>query len=360
MIVSHLQHIIQNQSSKSSMFKKIIFFSAINILFVFNAGAQKTKSAVDSTAYYNDLFNELDGFLDSITSPRNMWLISIGAGNSFLNYQSTSAQSLPGDKKIIYSPSIGFFHKTGLGINLSSGIVNDGSDFIPFQYVATGSYDYLKSHSFSTGVSYSHFFTKDTLSFYTSPIQNEVLLYVGYKKSWFRPSLTATYGWGSFTSYEERIEQLKKLQKNKKKNSSTPDNTPVSTTVETEETVSDFSLAASVRHDFYWQNVINKKGVLRLTPRITFTSGTQKFGFNQTSSSYSITKAGGNKVKYISENITLDDELYFQPLSLAAFIKPELTFGKFFIQSQIAFDYYFPADSKNFTTNFSMNLGFLF
>jgi hypothetical protein len=284
-----------------------------------------------------------------------MWLISIGAGNSFLNYQSTSTQPLQADKKIIYSPSIGFFHKTGLGINLSSAFVNDGSDFIPFQYVATGSYDYLKSDVFTTGVSYSHFFTKDTLLFYTTPIQNEVLLYVGYKKSWLRPSLTATYGWGSFTSYEERQEQIKKLRK-KNKNGSLPG----STTVETEETVNDFSLAASIRHDFYWQNIINKKGVLRLTPRITFTSGTQKFGFHQTSSSYSATKAGGNKVSYIPENITLDDELYFQPLSLAAFIKPELTFGNFFIQSQIAFDYYFPADSKNFTTNFSMNLGFLF
>ena len=354
MIVSHPPHIIQNQFSNISMFKKIIFFSTINVLFFFNAGAQKTKPVVDSTAYYNDLFNELDGFLDSITSPRNMWLISIGAGNSFLNYQSASTQSLQADNKIIYSPSIGFFHKSGLGINLSSGIVNGGSGFIPFQYVATGSYDYLRSHVFSTGVSYSHFFTRDTLSFYTTPIQNEVLLYVGYKRSWLRPSLTATYGWGSFTSYEERQEQIKKLRK--KKNTGTPGNT----TVETEETVNDFSLAASVRHDFYWQNIINKKGVLRLTPRITFTSGTQKFGFNQTSSSYSATKAGGNKVKYISENITLDDELYFQPLSLAAFIKPEVTFGNFFIQSQIAFDYYFPADSKNFTTNFSMNLGFLF
>ncbi len=76
------------------MFKKIIFFTAIHFLFFFYADAQKSKSLVDSTAYYNDLFNELDGFLDSMTSPRNIWLISIGAGNSFLNYQSPSTQLL--------------------------------------------------------------------------------------------------------------------------------------------------------------------------------------------------------------------------------------------------------------------------
>ncbi|MDQ3683723.1 MAG: hypothetical protein M3352_11740 [Bacteroidota bacterium] len=332
------------------MFKKIIFLTAIHFLFFFYADAQKSKSSIDSTAYYNDLFNELDGFLDSLTSSKNMWLVSIGAGNSFLNYQYASNQLLQADKKIIYSPSIGFFHKNGLGINLSSAIVKDGSDFIPFQYVVTGSYDYLHSNVFSTGVSYSHFFTKDALTFYTSPLQNEALVYIGYKKSWVKPSLTATFGWGSFTSYEKRKEHLKKLRKPKDGN----------TNIETKETVNDFSLAASVRHDFYWFNVINKKGVLRLTPRIAFTSGTQKFGFYQTSSSYSATKAVGNKLKYNSENVVLDDKLYFQPLSLAAFIKPELTFGHFFVQSQIALDYYFPTDSKNFTTNFSLNLGFIF
>ena len=334
------------------MFKKIIFLTAIHFLFFFYADAQKSKSLVDSTAYYNDLFNELDGFLDSMTTPKNMWLISIGAGNSFLNYQSPSSQLLQVDKKIIYSPSIGFFHKNGLGINLSSAVVKDGSDFIPFQYEVTGSYDYLKSNRFSTGASLSHFFTKDSLSFYTSPLQNEISVYFSYKKSWAKLSLTATYGWGSYKSYEERIENIKKLRKRKNENGYT--------SIETTESVNDFSLAASIRHDFYWLNVIDTKGILRLTPRITFTSGTQKFGFNQTSNSVITTKGKGNNVRYTSENVNLDDELYFQPSSLTAFIKPELTFGHFFVQSQFAFDYYFPAKSKNFTTNYSMNIGFIF
>jgi hypothetical protein len=333
------------------MFKKIIFLTAIHFLFFFYADAQKSKSSIDSTAYYNDLFNELDGFLDSLTSSKNMWLVSIGAGNSFLNYQYASNQLLQADKKIIYSPSIGFFHKNGLGINLSSAIVKEGSDFVPFQYAVTGSYDYLKSNIFSTGISLSHFFTKDSLSFYTSPLQNEISLYAGYKKSWVKPSITATYGWGSFTSYEKTIEYVKKLRKRK--------NEDIYTSTETNESVNDFSLTASVRHDFYWLNVVNKKGRLQLTPRLTFTSGTQKFGFNQTNSSY-VAQGNSGKIKYTSENINLDDDLVFQPLSLTAYIKPELTFGHFFVQSQFAFDYYFPAKSKNFTTNYSMNIGFIF
>ncbi len=186
------------------MYKKILYFSTFFFLFFIHADAQKSKPSVDSAAYYDDLLNELDSFLDSITSPRNMLLINIGAGNSFLNYQYGSSQLLEADKKIIFSPSIGFFHKNGLGINASAAIVKDGSGFIPFQYVVTGSYDYLQGKSITAGASLSHFFTKDSLSFYTSPLQNEASLSVGYKESWFKPSLTATYGWGSYTSYEER------------------------------------------------------------------------------------------------------------------------------------------------------------
>jgi hypothetical protein len=314
------------------------------------ATAQENKTSADSAAYYDNLLNELDIFLDSMTSSRNMLLINIGAGYNFLNYQSTSSQLLTADKKITYSPSIGFFHKNGLGIDAWAAIIKDGQSFIPYQYILSGSYDYLKSDVFTSGISFSHFFTKDSLPFYTSPLQNEISVSIAYKESWVKPSLTATYGWGSFTSYNERKEHIRKLRLRKNG----------VTRIEKTEKVSDFSLAASLRHDFYWLNIINKKGILRLTPRITFTSGTQKFGFNQTSNSYGATRLTSNSIMYNSENVNLDDELRFQPLSVTAFIKPELTFGKFFIQSQLAFDYYFPAETKNFTTNLNMNLGFIF
>ncbi|MFN2439039.1 MAG: hypothetical protein ABR503_07560 [Chitinophagaceae bacterium] len=332
------------------MLKRIVYLTTFIFLSFNYTIAQKDKTTVDSATYYNDLFSELDNFFDSVTSPRNMFLINIGVGNSYLNYQSPSSQLLRTDRKMTYSPSIGFFHKNGLGINISAAIVKDQGDFTPFQYILTGSYDYLHSDKFNGGISFSHFFTKDSLPFYTSPLQNEASVYFTYKDSWIRPSLTASYGWGSFTSYEDRKEYIKKLRLRKNG----------VTRVQTTETVSDFSVTASVRHDFYWLNVIIKKGVLRLTPKITFTSGTQKFGFNQISNSYAATRLAGNRVMYNSENNNLDDELRFQPLSLAAFVKPELSFGSFFIQSQLAFDYYFPADSKNMTTNFSVNLGIIF
>ena len=117
---------------------------------------------------------------------------------------------------------------------------------------------------------------------------------------------------------------------------------------------------ASVRHDFYWLDVFTYNDHIRLTPQINFTSGTQKFGFNQTSNTYGVTLRNAANVLYSTENIFLDDQIDFQPLSLTMYLRGEYSIGKFFVQPQFALDYYFPADSKNLSSLFSVNLGLVF
>jgi len=117
---------------------------------------------------------------------------------------------------------------------------------------------------------------------------------------------------------------------------------------------------ASVRHDFYWLDVFAINDHIRVTPQLVFTSGSQKFGFNQISSTYAQNIQTGANVLYNSENTYLDDKTYFQPLSLTMFLRTEYSIKKFFIQPQVAFDYYFPAETKNFSVLFSMNMGLMF
>ena len=66
----------------------------------------------------------------------------------------------------------------------------------------------LSRGSFSTGISFSKYISKDSLSFYTTPIQNEFFAYFSYKKWWLRPSISVSYGWGSKTEYEKRKHKL--------------------------------------------------------------------------------------------------------------------------------------------------------
>lgn len=321
------------------------YFSIVFVSSVISLGAWSQKPVTDSTLYYDDLFSTLDDFLDSLTRPRTMLLINAEAGNTYLNYAS-SATALNAARKFTVTPSIGYFHKSGFGVAGSAAVIREKSEFMPYQFSVTGSYDYLQSQTWGTGVSVTHFITKDSLDFYTSPLQNEAAAYITYKGWWVRPIISSTFGWGSRSSVEERKEYITLLRLR-------PSGY---TQINTKETVSDFSLSASVKHDFYWLEKLGKKTVLRFTPQITFTSGTQNFGYNQTTTTSTFRN---NKVNVLSnsENVYLDDNLKFQPLSLTTFLRGEVSLGKLFIQPQMVFDYYLPAKSDALTTGFRLNVG---
>jgi hypothetical protein len=299
---------------------------------------------------YDDLFNELGLLLDSLTAPRSFALFNIAVSNSYFNYQTKESYLLEANRKLTYSPALSYFFKNGLGISANTIVVNDGQKLNPYQFSVTGSYDYIKNSKFITGVSLTRFFTKDSLPFYTSPLKNDLYTYFTYRGFWLKPSVAASYGWGSRNAYEERQEYITSLRLNSRGY----------TRINTRESVNDFNIIGSIRHDFYWLNVLSKRDYARLTPQIVFTSGTQKFGFNQTSSTYATVPRTGANILYNTENIALDDQLVFQPLSLSTYLKAEYSRGKFFFQPQLIFDYYFPATEKNLTTAFVVNAGVIF
>ena len=326
------------------------------ILFTTNVvRAQDTaKQSIVDTSFteedYDLLFNELDALLDSLTAPRSFVLFNVGISNNFFSYESKTSNLLSSERKTLFTPSLAYYSKLGFGLSGTLVVVNDGINYNPYQFHVTGSYDYLKNSRIITGIALTHFFTKDSLPFYTSPLQNELYAYFAYKKSWIKPSLAISYGWGSRSEFEEREDQITSLRLGLKG----------FTRINTRESIHDFNVISSVRHDFYWMGVFGKTDYIRLTPQIVFVSGTQKFGFNQTSNSYAVLPQSRANVMYSSDQIYLDDQMYFQPLSLATYIKAEYAKGKFFLQPQIVFDYYFPAADKKFTTGFVMNAGVIF
>lgn len=337
------------------MTRKIPLFWLLGLLLCFSSLAQKPAKQPDidtsfSDMDYEELFNELDLLLDSLTAPRSFGMFTIGVGNGYFDYQSKSTYLPEAIKKIAYSPSLAWYSKTGLGISASTDIIHDGVHVNPYQLNVTGSYDYLKNSKFLTGVAFTHFFTKDSLPFYTSPLKNEIYSYFTYRSLWLKPSVGLSYGWGSRNAYEERKDYITSLRLLRNG----------FTRVNTRESVNDFNVITSVRHDFYWLNVIGRHDYIRLTPQIVFTSGTQKFGFNQSSSSYATLPRTGANVLYRSENVYLGDELNFQPLALSTYLKAEYSRGKFFVQPQLILDYYFPANDKNFSMAVAVNAGVIF
>jgi hypothetical protein len=314
--------------------------------------AQKTQVSVpDDLDDLDDIsFDELASFLDSLLMPHSYFLASLQVGKGFYNYESKSTYLLQTTKKLTYSPLIGYYHKSGLGITASGYLLNDDHHALNFfQGAISPSYDYLENKNLATGINYTRYFTKDSLPFYTSPLQNELSAYFTWRKWWIKPSLTATYGWGSRTAYQQREKLINSLRLRPRGY----------TRINSTESVKDFSLLVSVRHDFYWLDVLKYNDHIRVTPQLAYSSGTQKFGFNQTSNTYVTTLRTGTNILYSSRSSFLDDQTKFQPLSLTFFLRTEYAIGKFFIQPQLIFDYYFPATENNFSTIFSLNTGFM-
>lgn len=308
----------------------------------------------DTSLDYDLLLKDLDAFLDSILMPNSYYLANLSIGKGYFNFERKSSLYLQTAKKLTYSPSFGYYDKSGFGITGTGYMVNDDVKMNLYQFSITPSFDYLKNKKLATGFSYSRYFTKDSLPFYTSPLQNELYAYFTWRKLWVRPSIQLSYGWGSRSEFMEREELINSLRLRPRGY----------TFVNTTESVSDFSITGSLRKDIYWLDVFTYNDHIRFTPQAAITMGTQKFGFNQSSATYAqilrSNGSGGANVLYNSENIYLDDKINFQPLSWSLFLKGEYSVGKFFIQPQVIFDYYYPATSNNFNTLFTVNIGCMF
>lgn len=305
---------------------------------------------IDTTIDYSELFQDFDAFMDSILSPQSYFLTTLAMGRGFYNFESKANSDINTTKKLTYSPTIGYYHKSGLGITGTGYIVDDGINMNFYQGAISPSFDYLKNKALATGISYTRFVSKDSLPFYTTPLKNELYGYFTYRRSFIRPTVALSYGWGSRSDYSQREEQILDLRLRRRG----------FTYINTEESIRDFSLITSVRHDFYWLDVFTYRDHIRFTPQLSFTSGTQNFGFNQKSSTYVNILRNNSSVLYSTENVYLDDQLKFQPLALTMHFRGEYSIGKFFVQPQFTMDYYFPAANNNFNSIFSINVGCMF
>lgn len=307
-------------------------------------------NVIDTTLDYGQDFQDFEAFMDSILAPHNYSVASVSMTANYFSFDGKNGTAAETKKKIVYSPLLGYYHKKGWGISGTGSLVNDGDAMNFYQAAITPSYDYLENRKFAAGISYTRYLTKDSLNFYTTPLKNEFYGYFMYRKAFIKPMIAISYGWGSRSDYEQREALINDLRLRRRG----------FIYINTEEKISDFSIVASIRHDFYWLDAFTYKDHIRFTPQLNFVSGTQKFGFNQFSSTYVTVIRNNSSVLYNSENIYLDDNLKFQPLSLSLMLRAEYFTGRFFIQPQFALDYYFPATNDRLSAVFAFNAGFIF
>jgi hypothetical protein len=237
---------------------------------------------------------------------------------------------------------VGYYHKSGMGISGTGYMLHDNRQLNFYQFVITPSFDVIK-RSFSTGISFSKYLSKDSLTFYTTPIQNEFFAYFSYKKWWLRPSVSMSYGWGSKTEYQKKQYKIHRrlLQQSNR----------YYITIRNEESINDFSVTLSLRKDFNFYDVLSKQDNITFTPVMLFNSGTQNFGFN---TSYTYTLPSAIRVNSTPGNSNISERTDFAPQSVSMVLRSSYLKGKFLLQPQVLFDYYLPEAEDRFNTVFSL------
>jgi len=210
------------------------------------------------------------------------------------------------------------------------------------------SFDAIR-RKFSTGISVTRYINKDSLSFYTTPIQNEIFGYFSYKEWWVRPSVSMSYGWGSKTEYDKR-----KFQRYIQLLDQTDDYFIV---IRNQQVIRDFSITLSVRKDFDWYEILSNNDNFTFTPVLLLNSGTQNFGFN---TSYSYKAPSAVTVNSLPSNRNISDKTRFAPQSMGLILRNSYQIGKILVQPQVLFDYYLQDANDKFNTVLSITGGISF
>jgi hypothetical protein len=302
----------------------------------------------DTTAIMDSLLKDFDKYLDSLNKPKSFFNISLGMGTGIFSFEDKSSIMVTTEQKLIFSPMMGYYHKSGFGITGAAYMLFDKSKITTYQYALIPSFDMIK-RKFSAGIAYSHYFNKDSVDFYMTPIKNEIFSYFSYKGWWVRPSVNVSYGWGSKTEYEKQQYFIysRLLQRTQS----------YFVTVKNMESIRDFSVTLSVRKDIDWFDVFTKDDNFVITPVFLLNLGTQNFGFN---TSYTNNQNAAIRINATPSNSEISETTDFALQSVSAVLRAGYLKGKFMLQPQIFFDYALWDTEKRFNTVYSVMVSLSF
>ncbi|MEO6314085.1 MAG: hypothetical protein ABIU63_12555 [Chitinophagaceae bacterium] len=303
----------------------------------------------DTTAVMDSLMSGFDAYLDSMLQEKSFLSASVGVGNRTFSIKNNSLNTQETSHQLSFTPTLAYYHKSGLGLSATGFLANPGNGFHFYQYAVTPSYDYI-STSVSTGISYTRYFGKDTAMLNASPYENDLYGYVNlHHKSW-RYGIAAGYATGSFNdkiTYEDSVYRYSNLLQRYGW-------VHIRKTIESQNHIKDFSLSASVRRDFSLDGLFTKNDNCTISLTGYLVSGVSKIKTN-TNINYATKKIALSKFKRSYDSADGND---FQVQSVALAASIFYTIGKFNIQPLWYMDYYLQDTEQRFSQVFALTLSF--
>lgn len=322
---------------------QIVSFSILIIGFCSSGNAQ-TKPLTNLPAKDSfEILNQLMQMLDSADKPESYVFANVGIGNRLysVNNNALNTNQATTDK-IVYSPALGYFHKTGFGLSAGANLLKDIASFGVNQYSVTPSFDLTGNKEIGFSLSYTHYFVKNKFSPYSSPVQNDFYTSLSYKKTWLQPGIALGYATGEYKEAKFKDTVIAGSKRyfydsvNYKLNA--------------------FSLMLSASHQFLWYSILDKTDGLSFTPTLMANAGSGKTTITHKTNALTLfnflNKRG--RVPKIQ-----NDKLNLQSIGLN--LDLNYMIGNLTLEPQLYMNYYLPAtDSKRFSQVFVFNLGYIF
>lgn len=337
---------------------KILPFLGLCLCFLYPQKAVAQDSAaywlntIDTAALYDSLLQELRTL--GLVKKQGGSFFDVNAGISNGSFALRNSAAGSATSTVFGNMGMGYYHRSGFslsaGINTSSG----NGTFQVFQGYLSPAFDWRKK-TFSTGISYYRYFNRDNLNFYLSPLVHEIYGYFLWKKSWLQPKLALDYGFGT----TEQVQGLTSIDTIRNKRlASFVRNLSARPRLSR---VSDFSIQASVRHDFISLNKKHRTRFFRYTPGLMLLLGTGTYGTNAPMGSLNgplFENMTGSRVLHeLNKNPFLEQEVSIGLQNLSLMQVAAYHAGAFYVQGQLNFTYLFPKAQSGWRGYFNLTAG---
>jgi hypothetical protein len=310
-------------------------------------GEAQTLPPVDSSlsALSNDsLLQAIRDLVKDIDVRKSMVSASIGVGNRLYSMRNDGMNAQQSTlNQFALTPMVSYVHKSGLGITgMTYGKIGDGN-LTPYQFVLSPSYDRMGRGKLAYGVSYAHYFVRNDLDFYATPLTNELYGYIHTRKTWLEPGLSV--GWAGGGYREVRV----------------LDTTLFGIPRHIEDTLKvhlqDLTLAASLSHDFNFDDVLFKGDGISLEPRLSLVAGTTAYTYDLKRTVLLHRRLlTATRIRAGSKT----GDTGFQMQSAGFSLTGSYLIGKWALSPQYYLGYYFQDSEHPFTQLFSLSVMVMF
>ncbi len=330
--------------------RRILFFFLAGLLLSSKLHAQLSPSdqhILDSLLKNDEMLK----MINNLSKNSSYFRINAGIGNKLYSNQDKSVESLQSSQTLVFTPSVGYYHKSGFGISFAGFLLNENNKTDFYQYTLTPSYNYNKGKFADLLISYTHYFEKSKYSYNTSPIQDEFYGNILFKKPWFKPGIALGYASGKFDQLihiDTTVRILTQLV-----------HILYNDTITTK--ISSYSIAGSVEHSFMFFNLFSIKDGIIITPQLSLISGINTYDVSHTSSLANFSTYTKQRLRRIRHFQSQSNNEQYQLQSVGLDLDVNYSIGKFYFEPDLYLNYYLPdTNDERFTQIFNFNIGITF